>query len=252
MNINGTLNLNKPRGHTSYDIVRLVKKLTRQKRVGHGGTLDPLASGVLPICIGQATRVTQFLAEADKSYEAEVVLGVATDTYDAEGKVVKTEDPSSITYEDVEEALRSFRGSIEQVPPMYSAVKHEGKRLYELARQGVVVERKKRSTVIHRLEILKWDPPAVTLEVECGRGAYIRSLADDLGRGLGCGAHLKNLVRLSTGPFHIGDSQDPDQFFDAVEQGRWQEQLYPVDFAVQELDAAVIDQKSERAVLSGQ
>ncbi|MFQ5873363.1 MAG: tRNA pseudouridine(55) synthase TruB [Dehalococcoidia bacterium] len=252
MSINGTLNLCKPSGRTSFDIVRLVRKLTQQKRVGHGGTLDPLASGVLPICIGQATRVTEFLAEADKSYEAQVVLGVATDTYDSEGKVVERGDPSSVTYEVMQEALQSFRGPIEQMPPMFSALKHQGKRLYELARAGVVVERKKRSTIIHRLEVVKWEHPLVILEVTCGRGAYIRSLVDDLGRALGCGAHLKNLVRLRTGPFDIRDSMELEEFTPAVEQGRWQDFLYPVDFALQGLDAAIIDQRSERAALSGQ
>ena len=150
MNINGSLNFCKPAGKTSYDIVRLVKNLTRQKKVGHGGTLDPLASGVLPICIGQATRVTEYLAEADKSYKADVVLGVTTDTYDAEGEVVATRDPSGVTRELLEETLGSFRGAIDQEPPMYSALKHEGKRLYQLAREGVVVERKKRATMIYR------------------------------------------------------------------------------------------------------
>ncbi|MEE9198648.1 MAG: tRNA pseudouridine(55) synthase TruB, partial [Dehalococcoidia bacterium] len=246
MNINGVLNLCKPTGLTSFDIVRLVKGLTHQKRVGHGGTLDPLASGVLPICIGQATRITEFLAEAAKIYEARIVLGVATDTYDAEGEVVLTADPSSVTRERMEEALGSFRGTIEQVPPMYSALKHQGKRLYELARAGVVVERQKRTALIHRLEISEWDPPEVTLHVECGRGTYIRSLADDLGQALGCGAHLKELVRHKTGPFDIRDALDPEQFRAAVEHDRWEELLYPVDFALLGLNAAIIDRKAER------
>ena len=252
MNINGSLNFCKPAGKTSYDIVRLVKKLTRQKKVGHGGTLDPLASGVLPICIGQATRVTEYLAEADKSYKADIVLGVTTDTYDAEGEVVATRDPSGVTRELLEETLSSFRGAIDQEPPMYSALKHEGKRLYQLAREGVVVERKKRSTMIYRLEIAVWEHPVITMEVECGRGAYIRSLAHDIGDALDCGAHLKGLVRLRTGPFDIQDSVGIEEFSAAVEQDSWQELLYPVDFVLQGMDSAILDQRAERAVLSGQ
>lgn len=252
MNINGSLNFCKPVGKTSFDIVRLVKQLTRQKKVGHGGTLDPLASGVLPICIGQATRVTEFLAEADKSYKADLVLGVSTDTYDAEGQVIATRDSSGVTRELLEEALKSFRGAIDQEPPMYSALKHEGKRLYQLAREGVVVERKKRSTMIYKLELADWAHPVVTIEVECGRGAYIRSLAHDIGEALGCGAHLKSLVRLSTGPFDIRDSVGIEDFSVAAEQDTWQELLYPVDFVLQGMDSAILNQRSERAVLSGQ
>ena len=252
MSINGILNLHKPSGQTSFDLVRLVKRLTRQKRVGHGGTLDPLASGVLPICIGQATRTTEFLAEAEKSYTAQLILGIATDTYDAEGKVVRTGDPSSITCQRMEEVMHSFRGTIKQVPPMYSALKHQGKRLYDLARAGMVVQRKERDAVIHRLEVVEWKPPLVTLEVVCGRGTYIRSLADDLGRALGCEAHLKELVRLKTGPFDIQDSIDLPELHTAVEQGVWRDLLYPVDFPLLNMDAAIINQISEKAVLSGQ
>lgn len=252
MGINGILNLYKPSGRTSFDLVRQVKQLTRQKRVGHGGTLDPLASGVLPICIGQATRVTEFLAEATKIYQAEMVLGIATDTYDAEGEVVSRGDPSAITYRKMEEALSSFRGSIKQVPPMYSALKHEGKRLYELARAGITVEREQRETFIHRLEVAKWNPPLVTLDVECGRGAYIRSLAEDLGQALGCGAHLKALIRLKTGPFDVNESVSPDDFAAAVRDNRWEELVYPVDFPLLGMEAAIIDKSAERAATSGQ
>ncbi len=252
MSVSGILNLNKPPGHTSFDIVAIIRKLTRVRRVGHGGTLDPLASGVLPICLGQATRITEYLAEARKTYSAQLVLGEATDTYDSEGKVTWTGDPSSITQERMEEVMDSFRGSIEQTPPMYSALKHQGKRLYELARAGVVVERKKRTTMIHRLKMVAWEPPLITIEVECGRGAYIRSLADDLGQALSCGAHLKDLVRLGTGPFDIKDSLDLQEFTNSVETGRWQEYLYPMDIVLQGMSVAIINPKAEKAALSGQ
>lgn len=252
MSINGTLNLCKPTGPTSFDIVRKVKSLTHQKKVGHGGTLDPLASGVLPICIGQATRISEFLADSSKSYRAEVTLGVATDTYDAEGTVTSTADPSSITYSQLEEVSQQFQGPILQEPPMFSALKHEGKRLYQLARQGIVIEREKRETIIHRLDIIEWSPPVITMEIECGRGAYVRSLAHDLGQALGCGAHLKGLVRLKTGPFDIKDSMTIEELIAVVEEGRWEQFLYPTDFAIADMHAAILDSKAERAAISGQ
>ena len=193
MSVSGILNLNKPIGCTSFDMVKRIRRLSGEKKVGHGGTLDPLASGVLPICLGRATRVSEFLADSSKTYRAVVTFGAATDTYDAEGKVTEEKDASHLTREIVEESLGPFRGIIMQEPPMYSALKHEGKRLYELAREGITVDRPKRETAVHKLEIISWDPPHATIYVDCGRGTYVRSLAHDIGQDLEVGAHLTEL-----------------------------------------------------------
>ena len=229
--VNGFLVVDKPVGSTSMDVVRTIKRLTgMRKRVGHGGTLDPLASGLLPICFGQATRLMEHLINETKGYRMDVRLGVSTDTYDAEGQVVEERDPSDITREQVEEALDAFRGSILQKPPMHSALKKGGKRLYELARQGVEVEREARQVEVYTLDLLEFKPPIVTLESECGRGVYMRSLAHDLGEMLGCGAHTASLVRLRTGGFLIEDAVTLDEFAKAVEEKRWKEMILPLDF----------------------
>lgn len=252
MTVSGILNLCKPIDCTSFDLVRRIRKLSGEKKVGHGGTLDPLASGVLPICLGRATRVSEFLADSTKSYRAVMKFGVATDTYDAEGAVTEEKDVSHLTLEEVEGSLAPFRGIILQEPPMYSALKHEGKRLYELARQGITVERPKRETAVHKLQILDWDPPHATIYVDCGRGTYVRSLAHDIGQELGVGAHLTELVRLRTGPFDISESVTPGEFEEAVEGGRWQELLFPMDFALSAMPAAILDKRAEKAATNGQ
>ncbi len=210
MSVDGILNVLKPAGKTSFAVVSLLRRWSGERRVGHAGTLDPDATGVLVVCLGQATRIVEFLAGAGKTYRAEIELGVTTDTYDAAGKVVGRSDPSSVTEEQVRRVLESFRGTIAQVPPMHSAIHHKGKRLYELARQGIEVDREPRQVEISRLELLAWQPPVVTIEVDCSGGTYIRSLAQDIGTALGCGAHLKRLVRLKSGPFHLDDAVSLD------------------------------------------
>lgn len=252
MTVSGILNLCKPIDCTSFDLVRRIRRISGEKKVGHGGTLDPLASGVLPICLGRATRISEFLADSTKSYRAVVKFGVATDTYDAEGAITEEKDISHLTLEEVEGSLAPFRGIILQEPPMYSALKHEGKRLYELARQGITVERPKRETAVHKLQILDWDPPHATIYVDCGRGAYVRSLAHDIGQELGVGAHLTELVRLRTGPFDISESVTPEEFEEAVEAGNWQELLFPMDVALSAMPAAILDKRAERAATNGQ
>ena len=252
MSVSGILNLNKPIDCTSFDMVKRVRRLSREKKVGHGGTLDPLASGVLPICLGRATRVSEFLANSSKTYHAVVKFGVVTDTYDAEGSITEERDASHLTLDVVEEALVPFRGIIMQEPPMYSALKHEGKRLYELAREGITVDRPKRETAVHKLEITNWDPPYATIYVDCGRGTYVRSLAHDIGQDLEVGAHLTELVRLRTGPFDIRDSVTPEEFEEAVSNGTWEDLIFPTDFAMTNMPAAILDRKGERAATNGQ
>ncbi len=251
MGVDGILNIDKPAGSTSLKIVNLVRQLTGQRRVGHAGTLDPGATGVLPICLGQATRIIPFLVDAAKIYRAEVELGIATTTYDAEGEVTGRIDPSFVTREQVEGVLSSFLGSILQIPPMYSAVKHQGRRLYDFARAGIEVERNKRKAHIFRLQLLRWQPPFFTIEIECGKGTYIRSLAHDTGQALGCGACLRNLVRLRSGMFDISDSLTTHQLEDAFHHGYWQNLLYPMDVVLEHWIAAIVSQEHEQDIRWG-
>jgi tRNA pseudouridine55 synthase len=251
LTIDGILNLDKPRGKTSFEVVALVRRLSGERRVGHAGTLDPDATGVLPICLGQGTRLIEFLAEATKVYKAEIELGIATDTYDATGKVTQRCDVSSLTREQVETAVSSFSGFVDQIPPMYSAVKHKGIPLYRWARAGVELPRKARRVEFSRLEIINWQLPLLILEVECSKGTYIRSLAHDLGQKLGCGAHLRNLVRLRSGPFHISDAVSVSKLEDSFRQGYWSELIYPMDTAVLHLPMMTVDEDGERAIING-
>jgi tRNA pseudouridine55 synthase len=198
----GLLNIDKPLEMTSHDVVAQVRRLAQMRRVGHGGTLDPLASGVLVLALGRATRLLEYVMGQKKAYRARVRLGQVTNTYDAEGEIVQ-ERAVDVTRAEVEQALDGFRGEIEQVPPMYSAIKRKGKPLYELARRGVEVEREARQVTIYELRLEAWEPLLLTLYVECSTGTYIRSLAHDLGQALGCGAYLAALRRLSVGSFTL-------------------------------------------------
>jgi tRNA pseudouridine55 synthase len=250
--MDGILNINKPAGKTSFGVVAMVKRLSGQRRVGHAGTLDPAATGVLPVCLGQATRVVEFLVPAAKTYRAEIELGIATDTFDASGKVTHRADPSSVDLNKFRSALASFRGPIPQTPPMYSAIKHGGQPLYRLARAGVSVERRSRTVTIHRLELVSWQPPLAVLEIECSKGTYIRSLAHDLGQTLGCGAHLKGLVRTRCGIFAIEDAVSFSRLEEAFHRGDWPRFLYPVDSVLQDFDSVVVDDAAVKAMKNGQ
>ncbi|MBI5101033.1 MAG: tRNA pseudouridine(55) synthase TruB [Nitrospirae bacterium] len=199
--MNLVINLNKPSGMTSQQAVTRVKRILGQKKAGHTGTLDPLATGVLLVCLGEATKISRFLLEMDKRYEARIKLGEKTDTYDSDGQVTEKKDISFITGELVKEAVMGFRGKIEQVPPMYSAIKMSGMPLYTLARKGISIERESRKVEIFQLDIHKIDLPYVDLCVSCSKGTYIRTLCDDIGNKLGVGAHLVSLSRSAIGPF---------------------------------------------------
>ena len=250
-NVDGILNINKPTGRTSFSIVALVRRLSGVRRVGHAGTLDPDASGVLPVCLGQGTRVVQFLMNATKSYRAQIELGVTTDTYDASGQIIHQEDPSGITLDKVESALASFRGVIQQTPPEYSAVKYRGRPLYQWARAGIKVERQSRPAKIHRLELIDFTPPLVTIEVECGKGTYIRSLAHDFGQALGCGASLKSLVRLRCGPFDISNAVSLPELEEAFRHGYWPHLVYPIDTVLSHWPAMVVSDDTGRVIRNG-
>ncbi len=252
MSIDGILNINKPTGITSLEVVKIVRRLSGERGVGHAGTLDPGATGVLPVCLGQATRVIPFIVEAHKIYLAEIELGVSTDTYDADGNVTQKVDPSNITREQVEGVLPSFSGSILQKPPMYSAVKHQGKRLYDLARSGIEVEREPRRADVFRLKLMDWRPPHCTIVVECGKGTYIRSLAHDLGQSLGCGAHVRELARLRSGIFDIDDSVTIPQLEASFKHNYWQDILYPLDVVLEDWMAVIVSGEKEHAIKNGQ
>jgi tRNA pseudouridine55 synthase len=235
----------------SFAVVSLVRRLTGVRRVGHAGTLDPTADGVLPICLGHATRIVEYLVDAPKTYHAAIRLGVATDTYDSEGAVVATADASGVTREEVEKALLTFVGEIQQLPPMYSALKHEGQPLYRYARAGKTVPREPRTVTIHRIEIVRFALPVVEVELECGRGAYVRTLAQDLGQQLGCGGYLERLTRLRSGPFSLGDAIELDELREAGEQETWQELLSPVDRVLESWYAALLNEQHTLDVRQG-
>ena len=229
----------------------MVKRLTKEKKVGHGGTLDPIAEGVLPICFGQATRLMDPLVDGMKLYRTKVRLGETTDTYDSDGTIVSTADPTGITRQDIETALINFTGVIAQIPPMYSALKHGGERLYALARAGFEVEREARTVKVSRIEIIEWELPDLVLDIECGRGVYVRSIGHDLGIALGCGGHVINLQRRKAGPFRIEDGVSPDAFAEAVAQGTWHELIHTPDTVVQNLPAATVSGVLESFVKNG-
>ena len=201
----GFLNIYKPKGKTSHDVVAILRRVTKIKQIGHTGTLDPFAEGVLPVCIGKATRLIEYLAD-DKAYIGTVQLGKSTTTYDIEGDMVKVSD-KEVSIEEIEKALQSFRGEVEQFPPIYSAIKVNGKKLYEYARKGEEVEIKPRKVTIKNLKILNYDSKNRVLElyIECSKGTYIRSIANDLGEALGVYGHLTKLVRVKAGEFEIKD-----------------------------------------------
>ncbi|CAM4390862.1 tRNA pseudouridine(55) synthase TruB [Corallococcus exiguus] len=201
--MDGVLVIDKPLGPTSFDVVRQVRGLLKVKKAGHTGTLDPMATGVLPVCLGEATKVAGIITEGDKAYDAVVRLGVETDTQDAQGKPTAEAPVPPLTAPLLEAALARFRGTFDQVPPMYSAVKVAGKRLYELARAGEEVERASRSVTVHELVLRDFSADRLTLSVRCTKGFYVRTLAYDLGRALGCGAHLEALRRTMSGPFTL-------------------------------------------------
>lgn len=193
---------------TSHDVVEKLRGILNFKKIGHAGTLDPNASGILLACLGKATKIAKFLTEYDKEYEAVIKLGVTTDTYDQEGKIIQIENDLKISEVEVRRAVESFKGEIWQTPPLYSAIKQKGKKLYQYARAGKQVERKKRKVIIKDVRVLEIKLPYVKLKVSCSKGTYIRSLANDIGERLGCGAHLFSLCRTRIGPFELKDALD--------------------------------------------
>ncbi len=251
MIVDGILNIHKPSRLTSFQVVSFVRRLSKQKRVGHGGTLDPMATGVLLVLLGRATRIAEYLLQCRKVYRAVVELGVTTDTYDADGVVTGRQDVCGLTAGTVEEALKHFMGEVWQTPPMFSAVRHKGKHLYELARTGVEVLREARPRQVHKLEILSYEPPLLTLEVECQGGFYVRSLAHDLGQRLGCGGSLKELCRTKSGAFRIEDSWSMDKLRELFATGEWSCAVSKIDDALAEMKAITLGEDERAAFLCG-
>ncbi|EQB88180.1 tRNA pseudouridine55 synthase [Clostridium punense] len=242
----GVINVYKPTGITSFDVVRKIKKLSRQKKVGHCGTLDPEASGVLPVCIGRATKAIEFIMDDFKIYEAQVKLGVVTDTYDREGKILE-ENSVNVSEEKVVEIINSFVGEIQQVPPMYSALKHNGKKLYELARQGIEIEREPRKVTIYNIEIINIDLPIIKILVKCSKGTYIRSLCYDIGKALGCGAMMWSLERYGTGSFLKEDSINLDD----LTENNLKDYVLPIESTFKNYEKLVVDEKFEKLLVNG-
>ncbi len=251
MAIDGIFNINKPVGITSHDVVARVRRLAGQKRVGHAGTLDPAASGVLPILLGQATRIAEYLSQSGKAYRSTIRFGVVTDSYDSEGQIV-WESAVSLTRDDIAAALPDFIGDQLQRPPLYSAIKHDGQRLYALARAGQTFEVQPRPIHIDTLDIVDWTSPTLVLDVECGKGTYIRSLAFDLGERLGPGAHLAALVRTRSGPFTLASSMTLDALAQAFSDNTWRDHCFAADEALLDWRAAILSAENETRMRYGQ
>lgn len=249
--MHGIININKPPGFTSHDVVARVRRITGQKKAGHAGTLDPLATGVLPVVLGKATRLVEYLADADKAYRATIVLGATSDTYDREGAITATSDAVMPLFQEVEAALEAFRGEIEQLPPMHSAIKVGGKKLYELARSGTEIERKPRRVTISTLHLEDYDPPSLSIFVECSKGTYIRSLAYDLGAALCTGAYLDELVRTRHGPFTIERAITLEELNERIQKGSGENYLHLPEYILQGWQTYTTTREQERDIIQG-
>ncbi|HDR0894901.1 tRNA pseudouridine(55) synthase TruB [Pasteurella multocida] len=252
--IDGVFLLDKPQGMSSNDIMQKVKRVFQANKAGHTGALDPLATGMLPICLGEATKFSQFLLDADKRYQVTAKLGERTDTSDAEGQVVETRDVQ-VDVQDILAALPHFRGDLMQVPTMFSALKHQGKPLYEYARAGITVEREARPITIFDLQFIAYDAPYLTLEVHCSKGTYIRTLVDDLGEYLGCGAHVTVLRRTAVANYPVEAMMNWDTLQVLAAQqdlALLDQHLLPTDSAVSALPALHLNQEQSKAISFGQ
>ncbi|HEY8888828.1 MAG TPA: tRNA pseudouridine(55) synthase TruB [Clostridium sp.] len=244
--MNGILNVFKPTGITSFDVVRTIRKISNVKKVGHAGTLDPEASGVLPVCIGRATKAIDYIMGDFKIYEAELKLGVTTDTYDREGKILR-ECEVNASFDEITSVINSFIGEIKQIPPMYSALKVNGKKLYELARAGIEIEREARPIVIYDIDILNIKIPYVKFRVKCSKGTYIRSLCYDIGEILKCGGMMWNLQRTATGQFHIEDSINIED----LNEGNIKKYIMPIEKIFEKNTKITIEDRFVKFLLNG-
>lgn len=246
----GILNVNKEKGISSARVVSLVRRALDMKKVGHTGTLDLEASGVLPIVVGKATRVSDYMMTKDKVYETEMILGSKTDTLDAAGEITEKSD-KKVSKEEFLEAMNTFRGEIEQIPPMYSALKVNGKKLYDLAREGIEIERKRRKVTIYDIKLLDFDFPKATIRVTCSKGTYIRTLVDDIGERLGTYAYVDELVRTRVGDFDIKDAIKSEDILN-LEKNDIIKALRPIDSALKDFDKIVLDRRYLDNLVNGQ
>jgi len=250
--LHGFINILKPPGMTSHDVVVFVRKIYRNSRVGHGGTLDPGAAGVLPIMVGKATRLSSILLDYPKVYRAELKLGTVTDTDDCSGRVLSQKDVPALKLEDIEAVLDRFRGNIRQLPPMVSAVKVKGKKLYQYARQGAVVERKPREVKIYSLNVVKYVPPErVLLEADCSKGTYMRVLCAQIGEELRCGGHMSFLLRKKAGRFELPEAYTLEEVDYYRRNLRLNEILLPVDYVLADMDKLLLGKHSVKRLCQG-
>jgi len=249
--INGIVNINKETGFTSHDVVAKLRGITNQRKIGHTGTLDPDAKGVLPICFGKATKVCELLTNKDKVYITTLLLGKVTDTQDSSGKVIDEYDVSELLESDLQRCILSFVGEYMQIPPMYSALKVKGKKLYELAREGVEIERAPRKVLINYIKILRIDLPRVKMEVSCSKGTYIRTLCHDIGEKLNCGGLMENLLRIKVGDFALEESITIDQFEYIFSKGQLGDVLLKVDEIFCDYPRKTVLEGEERLAYNG-
>jgi tRNA pseudouridine55 synthase len=251
-NVSGFLLLDKPAGITSNAALQAVKKLFNANKAGHTGSLDPLATGVLPLCFGEATKFSQYLLDADKRYLARIKLGVTTDSGDADGKILETKDVPVIDEAELENVLANYRGEIAQIPSMFSALKVDGQPLYKLARQGIEIERKERIVQIYQLDVVDRCEDEITVDVRCSKGTYVRSLAEDIGRDLGCGAHVNGLRRIGAGPFTIGETVTMDELEALAGFDQLDEKLLPISSSVKSWPSVALTDITASYVRQGQ
>ena len=249
--MDGIFNIYKQKGFTSHDVVAVVRKTIQQKKVGHTGTLDPDAEGVLPICVGKGTKLADYIMNGKKSYHAVVTLGVTTTTEDASGEIIEKKE---VVFEEqtIQKVVQSFLGTYEQIPPMYSAIKINGKKLYELAREGKEIERKARKITIFEIQITKFMPPnQFEIEVVCSKGTYIRTLCADIGKRLQCGAHMASLLRTSSGMFSLDTAITLEQLKELAEKNQLQKALLPLEKALEQYHSIVISPKGNKLLYNG-
>lgn len=249
--LNGILNIYKEKGFTSHDVVAKLRGITKQKKIGHTGTLDPDAEGVLPVCLGRATKVCALLTEKDKIYETTLLLGKMTDTQDISGTVLKERDTKGLTEQDVRKCIDSYVGTYDQLPPMYSALKVNGKKLYELARAGVEVERKRRRVTVYEIEVTEVRLPRIQMRVHCSKGTYIRTLCHDIGEKLGCGGCMESLLRTRVSSFTLKDSLKLPEIEKLQESGKIKQILMPVDAVFMQYPCVSILEEQEKILRNG-
>lgn len=249
--INGILNIYKEKGYTSHDVVAKLRGITKQKKIGHTGTLDPDAQGVLPVCLGKATKLCDMLTDKSKTYEAVLLLGICTDTQDISGKILKKKSTEDLTEEMVLDCIQGYIGEYEQLPPMYSALKVNGKKLYELAREGIEIERKPRKVTIYDIHVDEIHLPRVRMTISCSKGTYIRTLCHDIGEKLGTGGCMESLLRTRVSCFELKDSLKLEEVAEKIAEEKLTEILIPVDAMFRDKKAVCVRQECEALIYNG-